>query len=181
MNFNDNLEQQVKQAIRDVKDYPKTGVVFKDITPVMANPGLVQAIIEKLVNNAVSLNVDAVVAIEARGFIFGGMLAHALHRPFVPVRKVGKLPYRTIAKAYDLEYGAATVEMHQDALQKGWKVLIHDDLLATGGTATAAGHLVQQLGGQVVGFSFLVNLSFLAGDRKLAAEFGKKPFYLVSY
>jgi adenine phosphoribosyltransferase len=181
MNFTNNLGEQVMRAIREVKDYPKAGVVFKDITPVMANPTLVSAIMEMLVSNAVSLNVDAVVAIEARGFIFGGMLAHALHRPFVPVRKVGKLPYHTVAKAYDLEYGSAIVEMHRDAVQKGWKVLIHDDLLATGGTAAAAGHLVQQLGGQVAGFSFLVNLSFLRGEKKLAAEFGNKSFYLVSY
>jgi adenine phosphoribosyltransferase len=181
MNFDNNLGQKLKQAIRDVNDYPKPGVVFKDITPVLANPMLVNFIVEALVSHSSALKVDAVVAVEARGFIFGGMLAHSLNCPFVPVRKVGKLPYRTLSRGYDLEYGSATVEMHEDAVMKGWNVLIHDDLLATGGTAAAAGHLVQQAGGRVAGFSFLINLSSLPGAGKLADEFGVNPFYLVSY
>jgi adenine phosphoribosyltransferase len=181
MNFNDTLGQQLRLTIRDIADYPKPGIVFKDITPVLANPMLVNAITQVLVKHAEALRIDAIVAIEARGFIFGGMLAHTLNVPFVPVRKVGKLPYRTIAKEYDLEYGSATIEMHEDAIIKGWNVLIHDDLLATGGTAAAAGHLVQQAGGKVAGFSFLVNLSFLPGAEKLSGEFGVNPFYLVSF
>ncbi|MDL5045091.1 adenine phosphoribosyltransferase [Oscillatoria amoena NRMC-F 0135] len=181
MNFDMRLEVRIKQAIRDIMDYPKPGIVFKDITPVLSNPELVKSIIETTVAHFSKMKVDAVVAIEARGFIFGGMLAQALHCPFVPVRKVGKLPYRTLSKVYDLEYGSATVEMHEDAIKRGWRVLIHDDLLATGGTAAAAGHLVEQAGGTVAGFSFLVNLSFLPGERKLAGGFGLNPFYLVSY
>ncbi|MFN3840648.1 MAG: adenine phosphoribosyltransferase [Cyclobacteriaceae bacterium] len=181
MNFNGKLNQQLQRAIRDIPDYPKPGIVFKDITPVLANPVLVNSVVEAMVAHAETLQVDAVVAIEARGFIFGGMLARALNCPFVPVRKVGKLPYRTITKDYDLEYGSATVEMHEDALAKGWNVLIHDDLLATGGTAAAAAHLVQQAGGRVAGFSFLINLAFLPGEKKLKNEFALNPFYLVSF
>lgn len=181
MNFEAGLEAEIKRTIRDVKDYPKPGIVFKDITPVLANPVLIGSIINAMVTHAALMKVDAIVAVEARGFIFGGMLAQAMNCPFIPVRKVGKLPYRTIARDYDLEYGSATVEMHEDAIVKDSNVLIHDDLLATGGTAAAAGHLVQQAGGKVAGFSFLINLSFLPGETKLSNEFGINPFYLVSY
>ncbi|MCK6618816.1 MAG: adenine phosphoribosyltransferase [Cyclobacteriaceae bacterium] len=181
MNFDKSSNLQLRGAIRDIPDYPKPGIVFKDITPVLADPELVSKIIDALVMHAKSVKVDAIVAIEARGFIFGGMLAHALNRPFIPIRKVGKLPYRTISKDYDLEYGSATVEMHEDAIIKGWNVIIHDDLLATGGTAAAAGHLVEQAGGTVSGFSFLINLSFLPGEKKLVSEFGLSPYYLISF
>ncbi|QOI98949.1 MAG: adenine phosphoribosyltransferase [Flammeovirgaceae bacterium] len=181
MNFDRNLSQQLREAIRDIPDYPKPGIVFKDITPVLTDPELITQVIDALVRHARTFNVDAIVAIEARGFIFGGMLAHALNRPFVPVRKVGKLPYRTISRDYDLEYGSATVEMHEDAILKDWNVLVHDDLLATGGTAAAAGRLVQQAGGRVAGFSFLINLSFLPGEKKLVSEFGINPYCLVSF
>lgn len=176
-----NLEERIKQAIRDIPDYPKEGVIFKDIAPLLANPGLVSGILEAQVNYWSDKQMDAVAAIEARGFIFGSLLAHGLGLPFIPVRKSGKLPYKTLAQEYSLEYGTASIEMHVDAVEKGWKVLIHDDLLATGGTAAATGELIKQLGGEVSGFSFLVNLSFLPGEENLRKRFGHNPFYLVSY
>lgn len=162
-------------------DYPKPGIVFKDITPVLADPNLVKAIVKELAGQYTGTRIDAIVAVEARGFIFGGMLAHAMNCRFVPVRKTGKLPYRTLSKEYTLEYGLASVEVHEDALEKDWNVVIHDDLLATGGTAAAAGYLVQQLGGKIAGFSFLINLGFLPGERHLLDNFGIKPTYLVSF
>jgi adenine phosphoribosyltransferase len=176
-----NLEEKVKHSIRDVNDYPKPGIVFKDITPVLSDPPLVKEIILEMVHRLKGHKIDAIAAVEARGFIFGAMLAHALNCRFIPVRKVGKLPYKTVSQEYALEYGTAAVEVHQDAVLPGWKVLIHDDLLATGGTAGAAAALVKRLGGEVAGFSFLVNLSFLAGEQNLEKQFGVKPEYLVSY
>jgi adenine phosphoribosyltransferase len=175
------LEERLKQTIRNVNDYPTKGIVFKDITPVLSRPELVKEIVDRLVNHYKSEQLDAIVATEARGFIFGGMLAHQLGCRFVPVRKSGKLPYRTLSREYDLEYGKAMVEMHEDAIEAGWKVMIHDDLLATGGTASASAHLVQQLGGTVSAFSFLINLSFLPGEKNLVKTFGVQPFYLVSF
>lgn len=175
------LEDQIKATIRDVKDYPKPGIIFKDITPVLANPVLVDSIIKQLKENFKHIQIDALAAVEARGFIFGGMLARELNCCFIPVRKSGKLPYNSIKQEYDLEYGKAAIEMHTDAIKPGWRVLVHDDLLATGGTAAATAQLVRQLGGEVVGFSFLINLSFLPGEKKLFEGFGVKPQYLVKY
>lgn len=175
------LEEKVKHSIRDIKDYPKPGINFKDITPVLADPSLVKEIISEMVQGLSHHKIDAIAAIEARGFILGSMLAQVLQCPFIPVRKSGKLPYKTVSQEYALEYGTASIEVHEDALKPGWKVLIHDDLLATGGTAGAAASLVKRLGGEVAGFSFLVNLSFLAGDQNLSNQFGVKPQYLVSY
>jgi adenine phosphoribosyltransferase len=175
------LSEKIKAAIRDVKDYPKPGIVFKDITPVLSNPSLMKEIVHEQVNRFKPLKPDAVVAIEARGFILGSILAHELNTRFIPVRKSGKLPFTTKAQAYDLEYGQATIEMHIDAIQPGWQILIHDDLLATGGTAAACGELVQNLGGEIAGYSFLINLSFLPGEKNLIRKFGINPFYLVSY
>lgn len=116
-----------------------------------------------------------------RGFIFGAMMAHGLRVPFVPIRKAGKLPYKTIKQEYALEYGKAAIEIHEDAIGKGQSVVIHDDLLATGGTATAAGELVSKLGGKVAGFSFIVNLTFLSGEKKLIDRFGLQPHYLAQF
>ncbi|MCI0751429.1 MAG: adenine phosphoribosyltransferase, partial [Flammeovirgaceae bacterium] len=124
---------------------------------------------------------DAVVSVEARGFIVGAILAYEMNVPFIPVRKSGKLPFKTISQSYSLEYGTAAVEIHQDAIQPGMKVIIHDDLLATGGTAGAAAALVKKLGGEIAAFSFLINLSFLTGEQNLTKAFGIKPHYLVSY
>jgi adenine phosphoribosyltransferase len=175
------LIDRIKSTIRDIKDYPKPGIIFKDITPVLSDPALMRDITDEFVRSVSGIHLDAVVAIEARGFIWGALLAHELNCRFIPVRKAGKLPYATRAKQYDLEYGTATVEIHSDALQPGWRVLIHDDVLATGGTAGAAGELVQNFGAEIAGFSFLMNLGFLPGESNLYRRFGVKPHYLVSY
>jgi adenine phosphoribosyltransferase len=176
-----DLTTRIKQAVRDIPDYPKPGVIFKDIAPVLADPDLVNEILEAQVAFWKQQNVQAVAAIEARGFIFGSLLAHAMRCPFIPVRKSGKLPFKTVSYDYSLEYGKATIEIHVDAFDKGCNVLVHDDLLATGGTAMATGELVEMLGGQILGFSFLINLGFLPGSKKLTERFGIKPFYLAEY
>ena len=162
-----NLSDKIRSKIRDVKDFPKEGIVFKDITPVLADSVLCKDITLAMVDQWSDQNLDAIVGIESRGFIFGMLLAYHLDIPFIPIRKVGKLPYRTVQYSYELEYGTATMEIHEDGIEKGWNVLIHDDLLATGGTAEAAAALVHRLEGQVAGFSFLVDLTFLDGQRKL--------------
>ncbi len=159
--------EKLKAKIRDVADFPKPGIIFKDITPVLSDAQLCKEITQSLVDKYKNKGLDAIVGIESRGFLFGMLLAYELNIPFVPIRKSGKLPFRTVKHSYNLEYGSATMEMHVDALQKGWKVLIHDDLLATGGTAEAAAQLVQSLEGEVAGFSFLINLSFLNGEAPL--------------
>lgn len=175
------LSDKIKQTIRDVKDYPKPGIVFKDITPLLADPTLFRQIVKKLVEQHKDDKIDAIAAVEARGFIFGSILAHELNCRFIPVRKAGKLPYMSIRQMYNLEYGTASVEMHADAIQPGWRVLVHDDLLATGGTAGAAAEMVSQLKGVIAGFSFLINLSFLPGEKNLVDRFGITPTYLVKY
>lgn len=175
------LADRIKSTIRDIPDYPKPGIIFKDITPVLSSPLLVRDIIEAFVRQLKPLKFDAIAAVEARGFIFGGILAHELNCRFIPVRKAGKLPYKTVRQEYALEYGSASIEMHTDAIQPGWKVLVHDDLLATGGTAGAAADLVRAFGAELAGFSFLVNLSFLPGEQMLHDRFGIKPGYLVTY
>jgi len=175
------LAQSIKAIIRDVHDFPKPGIVFKDITPILSEPAIRKEIVHTIVNHFRSHELDAVVAIEARGFILGSLIAQELDLPFVPVRKAGKLPYKTIREEYNLEYGTASVEMHEDAVGRGDKVLIHDDLLATGGTATAAGLLVRKLGAEVRGLSFLINLSFLPGYSVLEKNFNIKPFSIVTY
>ncbi len=161
-----NLEQQIKHTIRDVPDFPKLGIMFKDITPIFYNQTLCSAIVDDFI---LKLNgkPDAIVGIESRGFLFGFLVANKLNIPFVLVRKAGKLPYKTISYEYDLEYGSAKIEMHEDALKKDWNVIIHDDLLATGGTAEAAANLVKKLGANVLGFNFVVGLEFLNGKNKL--------------
>lgn len=176
-----HVEDAIKDAIREVKDYPKPGITFKDITPLLAQPALVRDAVKQMVSFFGSMKPDAVAACEARGFIFGSILAHELGCAFIPVRKAGKLPYRTIQQQYALEYGSATIEMHTDAVKPGWQVLVHDDVLATGGTAEATAKLVRLSGGMVAGFSFILNLSFLQGEQKLIREFGIAPHSLVNY
>jgi len=176
-----SLADLIKSTIRDVEGYPKPGIVFKDITPVLADPQLTRRIIDFMAAAYRDSHIDVVAAIEARGFIFGGMLAHTLGCGFVPVRKVGKLPHTTRKQRYELEYGSAEIEMHTDAIAPGSRVLVHDDLLATGGTAAAAGRLVQVAGGKIVAFSFLVNLGFLPGADVIEREFSLKPDFLVKY
>lgn len=176
-----SVSDKIKSVIRDVNDFPKPGIVFKDITPVFNDPKLVREMVNVLVERVSPLKPDVIAAVEARGFIFGSLLADALQCKFVPIRKAGKLPYKTRREEYALEYGTAAIEMHEDAIESGSRVLIHDDLLATGGTAGAAGKLVSGAGGTIVGFSFLINLSFLAGEENLKRGFGVNPYYLVEY
>lgn len=161
------IEDKLKLAIRDVPDFPKEGIVFKDITPIMMNPELSEEVLEHLVNQFKDRGLTKIAGIESRGFLFGYPLAIRLGLPFVLIRKAGKLPYHKISHSYDLEYGSATIEIHTDAIREGDKVLIHDDLLATGGSAGAAAELVQKCGGKVEAFSFLVGLDFLNGEDKL--------------
>ena len=166
------IEEQLKTAIRDIPDFPKPGILFKDITPVLMDPKLCRDIVNEFIKRIDGTPVDAIVGVESRGFFFALLLAEQLNVPFIPARKPGKLPYKTVSYSYDLEYGSATIEMHTDAIQKGWNVLVHDDLLATGGTACAAAELIQMQGGTVSAFSFLINLSFLNGKEKLIPHSG---------
>lgn len=161
------MKIDLKNYIRDINDFPKKGIVFRDITTLLINPIALKEAIDQLSDSLKELKIDKVVGIESRGFIFGGMLAERFDAGFVPVRKPGKLPAETEKEFYDLEYGKDSIEIHKDAITAGDKVLIHDDLLATGGTAKAAINLVEKLGGEVVGALFLVELSFLNGREKL--------------
>src|SRR5579864_4053460 len=153
---------EIERAIRNVPDFPKPGIQFKDITPVLADPRLFSGSIDLLTDGFKPGMVDAIVGIDARGFIFAAAAALKLRAGFVPVRKKGKLPYQTHEQSYDLEYGANAIAIHIDALKPGSRVLLIDDLLATGGTAAAAAALVQRLGAQILQISFLIELSFLA-------------------
>jgi len=163
----------LKEAIRDIPDFPKKGIIFKDITPILRDAKLFQTAIDLLAERHKGKKIDAVVGIDARGFIFSACVAMKLGAGLVPVRKKGKLPYKTEAVGYDLEYGSNILEMHVDALQKGDRVVIVDDLLATGGTAYATAGLVEKLGAKVVEIDFLIELAFLPGRAKLA----KYPIY----
>lgn len=174
------IEDKIKSVIRDVPDFPKEGIIFKDITPIMLNPQLSAEILDHLAELYKDQKIDKIAGIESRGFLFGYPLAMRLGLPFVLIRKAGKLPYHKISHAYDLEYGSATIEMHIDAIQKGDRVLIHDDLLATGGSASAAGELVKKCGGEIAGFNFLVGLKFLNGEEKLA-KYTQNITNLVAY
>ena len=159
--------QEIERAIRNIPDFPKPGIQFKDITPVLADARLFAGSINLLTQNFKPGQVDAVVGIDARGFIFAAAAALKLQAGFVPIRKKGKLPYQTHEQEYHLEYGTATVAVHVDALKPGSRVLLIDDLLATGGTAAAAAALVQRLGARILEIAFLIELSFLAGREKL--------------
>jgi adenine phosphoribosyltransferase len=161
------LEGYLDRLVRDVPDYPQTGVTFRDITPLLADPDGFAAVVDALVVDRDPGSVDAVVGIEARGFILAAPVAYHLRAGFVPVRKLGKLPSATLAESYSLEYGSATLEIHADALRPGTRVLIVDDVLATGGTAAATASLVRRAGGEVVGLSVLMELSFLGGRGRI--------------
>ena len=174
------LEDKLKNIIRDVPDFPKPGILFKDISTIMLEPELSQEVITHLASIYSDQNIDAIAGIESRGFLFGYPLAIALKVPFILIHKKGKLPYKKISYSYELEYGSAEIEMHEDAVIHGQNVLIHDDLLATGGSAAAAAELVKSCGGSIAGFNFLVNLSFLKGDEKLNG-YSKNIVNLVSY
>ncbi len=167
MQIQENWLEEVKQTIRIVPDFPKPGILFKDITPLLKRADLCLKVVDEMALRAKMSKVEAVIGIESRGFLFGFLLSTKLGVPFIPVRKAGKLPFTTHQVAYNLEYGQAVVEMNTDALSKGMKVLVHDDLLATGGTAAAAAQLVEMQGAEVVAFSFLVELGFLDGAKFL--------------
>lgn len=175
-----NLSERIINSVRDVPDFPKPGIVFKDITPLLQDVQLSADITDALADYWKSYDLDVIIGIESRGFIWGNSLAQKLNIPFVPVRKKGKLPADTYSFAYDLEYGSAEVEMHKDGIINGHRVLIHDDLLATGGTAVAAAELVKMAGGDVAGFSFLIELGFLHGKDSLT-RFDAHIHSLVSY
>lgn len=174
------MEKKIKQCVRDVNDFPKPGIVFKDITPILKDPQLCREIAQSLAEQLAGLEIDVVAGIESRGFLFGPALAQLLNVPFVPIRKVGKLPYKTIQQSYDLEYGTATIEVHEDALLAGQRVLLHDDLLATGGTVVAASKLMLQLGAVVAGYSFIISLDFLKGRERLV-NYSDQVYSLAAY
>src|SRR6056297_1172825 len=159
----------LKQYVRDVKDFPKQGIIFKDITPLLQDRVALQKATEGLANLVGDMNIDKVVGMESRGFIFAPLLAHRLNAGFVPVRKPGKLPHNKLSESFILEYGTDILEIHSDAINPGDKVLVHDDVLATGGTASAVAKLVARAGGEITQFNFLLELTFLNGRDKLAS------------
>ena len=158
---------ELKSLIRDVPDFPKKGIVFKDITTLLKNPEGLSKAANELYKYSENKKITKVVGIESRGFILGGILAQKLNAGFIPIRKPGKLPAETISESYVLEYGIDTIQIHKDAIQPGDRILLHDDLLATGGTMEAACKLVEKLGGIVVQISFIIDLTFLGGTEKL--------------
>ncbi|MFV8355936.1 adenine phosphoribosyltransferase [Flavobacterium sp. XS1P32] len=168
----------LEKYIRDIQDFPKEGIMFKDITPLLINAEARKKCLDFLVAAVSNQRIDKVIGVESRGFFFGTLLAQELNAGFIPVRKPNKLPYETISATYDLEYGTDTLEIHADAIQKGDRILIHDDVLATGGTARAVCELVERLGGEIVQCNFLIELSFLNGRSKLD---GKAIFAALTY
>ena len=174
------FQERLLQTIRVVPDFPKPGISFKDITPVLLDPVLVRDCVIEMANPLRNQGITKIIGIESRGFLLGPMLAQELNCGFAIVRKKGKLPSETAEISYELEYGSATIEIHRDAMGAGDKVFIHDDLLATGGTAAAAAKLAQLLGAEVVGFGFLIGLGFLGGKQKLA-EFSAPVYELLGF
>lgn len=170
---------ELRTYIRDVPDFPTKGIIFKDITTLLKEPVAFKYTIDQLAEHFKDAQIDIVLGAEARGFIFAGALAYALDAGFVPARKPGKLPHTTTKADYDLEYGTDSLEMHEDAIRPGQKVLIVDDVLATGGTASAKIDLVRKLGGEVVGVAFLIELDFLHGREKLPQDV--PVFSLINY
>ena len=174
------IAEKIKEVIRDIPDFPKEGILFKDITPILQQPDLCNEMLDHMAGLFESDKPDVIVGIESRGFLFGMGLAQRLGIPFVPVRKAGKLPADVHQVSYDLEYGSATLEIHKDAVQAGAKVLIHDDLLATGGSAAAASRLVEMCSASVVSYLFLISLDALNGRAKLD-QYSTNLFTLVNY
>ncbi|HTC19332.1 MAG TPA: adenine phosphoribosyltransferase [bacterium] len=164
-----------KSLIRDVPDFPKKGIIFKDITPLLKNPKAFQEVVQQMADRYQNKKINGIVAMESRGFILGGALATRMGVSFIPVRKPGKLPWKTLQETYELEYGKDTLEIHEDAVAKGDRILVLDDVLATGGTAAATIRLVERAGGEVVEACFLIYLSFLKGHEKLKST----PFYSI--
>jgi adenine phosphoribosyltransferase len=175
-----SIEQKVRSVIRDIPDFPEKGVLFRDISPLLASHTICKEVVAHFCSVYRNSSVDAVAGIESRGFIFGPAIAFELGLPFVMIRKKGKLPFKTVSLKYDLEYGSAEIEMHIDAIKSGDKVLLHDDVLATGGTAIAAAKLLEKQGANVAGLCFLLELSALKGREKLD-KYSKNICTLVSY
>jgi adenine phosphoribosyltransferase len=176
------VADKLKAAIRDVPNFPKEGILFKDITPVLADAQLCSEIVDWLTLGITrsGRKVDAIAGIESRGFFFGFLLANRLGLPFIPIRKAGKLPFTTVSIEYALEYGIAKIEMNIDAIKPGMNVIVHDDLLATGGTAAAAAELITRQGGNIAGFEFVINLAFLEGSKNLT-KFSENINQIISY
>lgn len=172
------LREDLEKVIRDVPDFPKKGIVFKDITPILQSPKIFKQVIQAFTARFAPEKIDVVAGVESRGFLIGAPVAINLGVPFVPLRKGGKLPWDKISQEFTLEYGSASIEIHKDALKKGQRVLITDDLLATGGTALASAKLVEKLGGVVVGLAFIIELGFLKGAEKLIKY---NIFSLINY
>jgi len=161
------MPEDLKKYIRSIKDFPKQGIMFRDITTLLKEPTALNETINQLYSFTKGLKIDKVVGIESRGFIFGSLLAQKLNAGFVPIRKPGKLPAETESESYELEYGTDKIEIHKDAINAGESILLHDDLLATGGTADASCKLIEKLGGKIVQVSFIIELTFLNGKEKL--------------
>jgi adenine phosphoribosyltransferase len=174
------ISDKLDKAIREVPNFPKQGINFKDITTLLLNPELSTEIVDAFIDRLKGKKIDAIVGVESRGFLFGFLLANKMKIPFVPIRKVGKLPGETLKFKYDLEYGSAEVEVHKPDIKEGWNVVVHDDLLATGGTACAASELIQQLGANVAAFAFVISLDYLKGNEKLE-KYSKEIISLKIY
>ncbi|PDS76487.1 adenine phosphoribosyltransferase [Rhizobium sp. L43] len=176
----DNTISELAASIRSIPDYPKPGIIFRDITTLLGNPRAFRRAVDELVQPYAGTKIDKIAGMEARGFILGGAVAHQLSSGFVPIRKKGKLPHDTVRIAYSLEYGVDEMEMHRDAVQPGEKVILVDDLIATGGTAVGATKLLRQIGAEVVGACFVIDLPDLGGRRKLE-ELGVNVHTLVEF
>ena len=175
-----DVRAEIDKTIRTIPDFPKPGIQFKDITPILERPVLSRAIVTEINHLFDGVKIDAVAGVESRGFLYGLPLAIELNVPFIVIRKKGKLPAETVSHEYVLEYGTAEIEMHKGAVKEGMNVLVHDDLLATGGTAAAAAELISREKGIVAGFSFLIELEKLGGRQKLL-DFGKPIISLIGY
>ena len=174
------IRDKLDRIIREIPDFPKEGINFKDITPLLLDKNISDDIIDTFIDSVKDLKVDAIVGIESRGFLFGLLLANKMGIPFIPIRKVGKLPGDTLKYKYELEYGEAEVEIHINDVEKGWNILIHDDLLATGGTACAAAELINQLNANIVAFTFIVSLHALNGEERLQ-KYSDNIISLIDY
>jgi len=174
------ISEKLDKAIREVPNFPKQGINFKDITTLLLNPELSTEIVDAFIERLKGKQIDAIVGVESRGFLFGFLLANKMGIPFVPIRKVGKLPGETLKFKYDLEYGSAEVEIHKSDIKKGWNIVVHDDLLATGGTACAASELIQKLGANVAAFAFVISLDYLKGNERLE-KYSKEIISLKKY
>ena len=174
------ISQKIDLAIREVPDFPKPGINFKGITTLLLDAELSSDIISSFIDRLKGKKIDAIVGVESRGFLFGFLLAHKIGIPFIPIRKSGKLPGETLKCQYDLEYGSAEIEIHKSDIQKGWNVVVHDDLLATGGTACAAAELLDILEVNITGFAFIVNLQFLNGAERIK-KYSNNIITLIDY